>query len=196
MIPTSEHGRGAAGTARRASIAWVWLPPLLVAVVTVLGMAIWGIDSWRHIGPAAALAARYDAAPPCAGDPAPDCRATVPGTIVRAETRATGLRSWTRLLTVQFPGTVRAITMPQLSRVPRDAVYPAFQPGGHVTAEWYGDRVVRLATAATDVSTEDNPDHGLSRARNSRDIAALFVALVLPFVGLFGWLLRRQPRAA
>jgi len=106
------------------------------------------------------------------------------------------LRSWTRLLTVQFPGTVRAITMPQLSRVPRDAVYPAFQPGGHVTAEWYGDRVVRLATAATDVPTEDNPDHGLSRARNSRDIAALFVALVLPFVGLFGWLLGRQPRAA
>jgi len=66
VMPTSERGRGAAGTARRASLAWGWLPPLLVAVVTVLGMAIWGIDSWRHIGPAATLAARYDAAPPWA----------------------------------------------------------------------------------------------------------------------------------
>lgn len=54
--------------------------------------------------------------------------------------------------------------------------------------------MVLLTADTVGERTQDHPESVLSRARHSRDIALLFVALLLPSTGFLWWLSRREVR--
>lgn len=177
---------------RSRSSPWRWLPAIAACVVASASLAYWGIDNWRQITPADEGVARYRVAPPCPAGPAPGCRAAIEGTIERADIRRVTRRTRRQWLTVRFPATVREIEMPRNVNRRDTSPYPALQMGTTVTAEWWEEQVVTLTVGGVVERTQAHPGQAISRLRNSRDTALLFIAFLLPLTGLLWWLSRRE----
>ncbi len=173
-----------------------WQFHLYIALFLVIAVPFaWiAFNSWRWLGPTEATAARYRAAPLCADGPEPGCRATVPGTIERAEIRGWPRTMRRQFLTVRFPETIREVEMPREASGRNPQPYPAFQPGTVVTAEWWEDRVVALAAGAVVERTRAHPEEVVAGLREGRAIPGGFVVVLLAAAGFMWWVSRLPAR--
>ncbi len=174
----------------------LWPFRLVMAILLFLvAILIWAVvDNVRRLGRAEAAYARYRAAPACLGRPAPGCRATVEGTVERAEIRRVSQRSFRQFLTVQLPGSSQEVEMPRGIINPNAQPYPAFQPRAPVTGEVWDGRVVLLRAGAVVEQTRAHPEGVVERLRGGRITFVGVLALFLATAGLVWWVSRQATR--
>ncbi|GAB2871479.1 hypothetical protein [Streptomyces mayteni] len=167
-----------------ATLAWKWQPAAAFGLLLVL------VAGWLFALVPGRLDARdaWEAAPACAaGEPAADCRAPVPATVVRTEdeARGKGVRYWL-VVTEAGADTERYVRMQG-----REPVYDAVRPGDEVTLTYWRGEIREVGFATGIQSAYASPFQGWQLPLG---FGLMMLSFGLSVLWMAWWIRYRYPR--